>query len=137
MSNNRMVLTGFTELKAALRALPQELAGEAKDIVNAAATGAGADLSSAYPEVSGNLRKGVKVEHVSGAALGVIARVKNTARHSHLYEFGSQVRRTSSGANRGAMPPRPTFLPIVIRRRRAMYEALLALVRRAGLTVNG
>lgn len=137
MSGNRIVLTGFTELKAALRALPQELAGEAAGIVNAAATGMVGDLQNAYPEVSGNLRRGIKVEHVSGSALGVIARVKNTARHSHLYEFGSQVRRTSSGANRGAMPSRPTFIPIAIRRRRAMYEALIALVRRAGLTVNG
>lgn len=137
--SSRIVLTGFTEFKAALRALPQELASEAGTIVNAAATGMVGDLQNAYPSVTGNLRRGIKVEHVSGSALGVIARVKNTARHSHLYEFGSQLRYTKSGAARGAMPEpvHPVFIPAAVRRRKQMYDALLALVRRAGFQVNG
>jgi hypothetical protein len=136
MSNNRLVLQGMDEFKQALRNMPSDLAGEADGIVTAAAEGTKSDVVAAYPEVTGNLKRGVTVK-TERSAFGVSAVVKSNAKHSHLYEFGSQMRHTDIGANRGAMPARPVFVPVAMRRRKAMYEGLKGLLRRAGFTLSG
>lgn len=135
MSQNRLVLN--TEaFRQALRDMPRELAEEAGGIVTGAAEQAKLEIVSAYPEVTGNLKRGVTVKQ-ERSAFGATAIVKSNAKHSHLYEYGSQVRNTSIGANRGAMPARPTFIPVVVRRRRSMNEALIGLLKRAGFQVSG
>lgn len=67
---------------------------------------------------------------------GAAAAVKNTAKHAHLYENGTQTRQTKIGANRGAAPPGRVFVPIMIRKRRELHGELVALVRRAGFEVR-
>lgn len=135
MANNRLVIN-TAEFREALRNLPHELADEAGDIVTGAAESAKSEIVAAYPEVTGNLKRGVTVKH-ERSAFGVTAIVKSNAQHSHLYEFGTQVRNTSIGANRGAMRPRPTFIPAVQKHRRAMTNALIGLLKRAGFQVTG
>ena len=132
---NRLVID-MTEFRQQLRNLPRELAGEASGIVTGAAEGAKDEVVNAYPDGTGNLRRGVKVTKET-SVFGTSAVVRSNARHSHLYEYGSQVRHNANGANRGAMPTRPTFIPIVMRRRKAMYDALKNLLVRAGFQVSG
>lgn len=138
MSGNRLVFQGLDDFKRQLRQLPEELAGEAGHIVEGSGNAAAVAIRTAYGQHkhSGNLQDHVTVEHQS-SGLAAKAVVKSTARHSHLFEHGSQARHTDLGWNRGAMPATPTFIPIVIRFRTRMYEELKGLLQRAGLHVKG
>lgn len=140
MAQNSLKFAGMDAFRQALRQLPEDLAQEAAVIVQAQATEAKAQIQRAYPEgPTGNLRRGVTVEHnISKASAGSL--VKSRAKHSHLFERGTTMRRTGSGANRGRMPEAPDnqkMVPIVVRRRRAMVSALIDLVRKAGFQVEG
>lgn len=51
-------------------------------------------LRSQYPKLTGNLRKGVQVNAVKKYPNGArVARVRSTAHHSHLLEYGHNVTR--------------------------------------------
>ncbi len=127
----------FADLKATLKTLPTDLAGEASHIVEAAANAAAADIKEGYPVRTGNLRDHVYVSHQDKGRLIVGAVVKNTAKHAYIFENGTQARHTDLGANRGSMPPGHVFVPAVIKRRRLMNEQLRELAVRKGLTVTG
>ena len=76
------------------------------------------------PQRTGNLRRNVKVKDESfGDA--VLGRVRSLARHSHLYEKGTTMRRTRRGAERGVMPAHPIFIPRAIQRR-AIFKRRVA-----------
>lgn len=137
MSNNRLVLDGMAELRAALRALPAELASEAGRIIEGEANAAVSEMRQQYPVRTGRLMQGTVVSRVDRGKFAAGAIVKNTAKHAHLFEFGTQTRQNAIGANRGAMPPGNVFVPAMIRARRRMYRALAALLERNGLTVTG
>jgi Bacteriophage HK97-gp10, putative tail-component len=125
------------ELKAQLRALPHELAAEGAEIVERTAEAAAAEMRATYPERTGNLRKGVKVQKTNTSEFGAVATVVNTAPHSYIFEHGTVARHTDIGADRGSMPPGHVFIPIVERRRRDMYlNDFAELLERAGLTVE-
>lgn len=138
MSNNRLVMEGLTELRTALRALPEELAREAGVIVTAQAEYAKEQIQRAYPEKTGRLRNRVTVNR-DADRYGAAAIVRSRAPHAHLHEYGTQPRRNAKGANRGTMPKADEgarMIPIIVRRRRAMVAALIDLVRRAGFVVE-
>lgn len=139
MSNNRLVFNGLAELKAALRALPEELTGEASNIVDGTVNGAAVEIRSGYAKHSrsGRLQGGVIVTRVDRGKFTAGAIVKNTAKHAAIFENGTQARHTDLGANRGSMPPGHVFVPVVIRRRRSMYQSLKDLLVRKGLQVSG
>lgn len=136
----RLVFEGMDAFKRALRELPEELAHEGGVIVESQAREAARQIQDAYPEgPTGNLRRGVTVQ-VEYSRFGVIARIRSRARHSHLFEKGTGPRRTARGWSRGSMPAGPIqerMIPIVVRRRRIMVDALKGLVRRAGFQVTG
>lgn len=141
-------IRGIAELKQALANLPVELKGESTQIVLDAAYAAADDIRNQYPVGPGNakgytggtLRKGVKVVVKEIGALAVAAQVRSTAFHAWLNEHGSVARHYVSkyGVRHatGAMPPRPVFIPTMIRHRRAMYAKLAALIQSKGLTVK-
>jgi hypothetical protein len=135
VSQNRIVWSGLEELKAELRQLPAELAGEASGIVIAAADRAKAAMH--YPRRTGNLADHVVVGKAAAGRYGAGAVVKNTAKHAGIFESGTQARHTALGANRGSMPPGHIFVPAVMRSRRQMYDELKALLVAHGLTVSG
>lgn len=137
MSQNRIRFDGLDELKQALRQLPAELTAEASGIVDGAANEAMREIVDKYPTRTGNLKDGVTVTHFEGARFSAGAIVKNTAKHAFIFEHGTQARHTDLGANRGSMPPGHVFVPIVIRKRRAMYERLKTLLVSKGLVVSG
>jgi hypothetical protein len=139
MSDNKLTIEGLEELRAALRQLPQELADEAGPIVLTLAQYAADEMDQKYAahEWTGNLRNGLSVTRDDAyIRFGARAVVKNRAPHAWWAENGTQIRKTSTGANRGAMPPIHVFVPSAIRWRRAMVEQLKGLVRRAGLVVS-
>jgi hypothetical protein len=135
----KLELVGLSEFKRALHNLPQDLTDEASVIVQAQADEAQRQIRTAYPEgPTGNLRRGVQTErNVSKFTSRAV--VRSRAKHAHIFERGTRQRRTDKGWNRGAMPAadvQEQMIPIVIRRRRVMVEALKALVRRAGFQVS-
>jgi hypothetical protein len=145
--SSRFVLEGLDPWLEALRQLPGELRDEARTIVHDTATHAADEMRAAYPEgPRGRLKRGVKVALHEGNEFGAGAAVKNTAPHAFIFEQGTQARYVSTlplgraknfGYRRGAMPPGRVFIPIAIRRRRAMYQALVEVVRRNGFEVTG
>jgi hypothetical protein len=135
----KLQMDGLSELRDALRKLPEHLADEAGVIVQAHADDAQRRIQQAYPEgPTGNLRRGVTKEHYQSRFTSS-AIVRSRAKHAWLYERGTQSRRTRTGASRGQMPQAPDpnrMIPIVVRKRKQMVEALKDLVRRAGFQVD-
>jgi hypothetical protein len=132
-------LDGLSELRDALRALPADMATEAGVIVREAAETTAAQIKAVYPVgPTGNLRRGVAVSNDT-RGVAALAIVKSRAPHAHLWEYGTQVRRTNRSFNRGRMPSPTgdTLVSIAQRVRRGMYQRLVALVERAGFTVSG
>jgi hypothetical protein len=134
---NRFRWTGLDELREELRNLPQDLTAEASDIVNQSAEGAAEFIRAAYPERTGNLKRGVVVVHQEAGKWGAAKIVKNTAKHAYIFENGSQARHNAIGANRGAMPPGNVFVPRIVRARQQMYRTLAAMLETHGLKVSG
>lgn len=136
MSNNRLMFDGMDELKIVLRQLPVELRDEATEpVVNAGETAASA-LRQNYPP--GPMRDGVKVK-TERSTFGVSVTVKSTAPESHLWEFGTQNRKTLQGWNRGKAPSHKPegLVPIAQRNRKRMDQQLIDIVRKAGFEVSG
>jgi hypothetical protein len=154
-ARNGFVFDGLEDYRKALRNLPLELRDEAAAVVQLISAAAKAEIIAAYPKgKTGNLKAGVFVStYVSpktpsvgvtpgkGVLFGASAIVKNRAKHAWLYEYGSEARGllrpargriANFGMSRGRMPAKPTFVPIVIRRRRDMERMLAEIVRRAG-----
>jgi len=115
-----------SELRRDLAALGEAVAEETDRIVAANASLFAADLPSRYPAADGDLRDGVRMKRIAPR----VYVVKSTARHAHLFELGT-VRRFSgeTGANRGSMPAKPTFVPWAIRWRERMIEQITSYVR--------
>lgn len=136
-------LDGLAEFRAALRALPADLAAEAAAVVAATVAATEQEMRGAYPVRDyglladrGALVKGLKSEvHADGA--GAVGSVRNVAKHAYIFEHGTGPRRWANGKSTGSMPPGRVFIPIAQRRRRAMYDALIAILHRAGFTVSG
>jgi hypothetical protein len=135
--------SGLEELRAELRRLPEELTGEASNIVEGAANAAAADAKQGYGKhrVTGHLQDGVIVTHFDKGRFSAGAIVKNTAKHAWIFENGTQARHyiTVNGKRHvtGAMPAFRVFIPAMQRRRRSMYQRLKDLLVRKGLSVSG
>lgn len=133
-----VVWDGLNELRDALKAMPEECAGEAGHLLDGAANGAYVDISGAYPSRTGNLRKGMRLNKAMKRGLVVGAEVKNIAPHANIFELGTQARHTSLGANRGSMPPGRVFVPRIIKARRRLTQDLKDMVARTtGAVVTG
>ena len=131
-SNNRLRFIGIEEFYADLRALPPRLQAEGTRLRQSESNAAAVEIRTEYGKHrrSGRLQDRVTVQHS-----GMRSTVKSSAPHAHIFENGTQARHTELGAARGAMPPGHVFVPIVVRRKRALYEQLIALVKREGLLV--
>jgi len=125
---------GLDEFRAALRALPAQLEAEATTTIDGAAQTTADRLTAAYPDKTGELRAGVSVQKFSMSAIVVSA-----SPVAHLWEFGTQVRETQKGFNRGAEPAHYNLglVGIAEQERREMYADLIAIVEEAGFDVIG
>jgi len=136
MANNRIKLEGFAEIRAWLRTLPEHLTDEASSIVFGAADDAETDAAFGYASRGAeSLKNALKVDKKRGR-FGVTAVLKNTHPHALPYEYGTQVRYTHLGYNRGRMPPANVFKPAAERARRDMYDDLATMMTREGFVVG-
>jgi hypothetical protein len=123
-------IRGLDQLIRDLQQLPTELKGDATTIVIDAAHHAQAEIVAAYPHVTGNLKRGVKVGVEAIGPAGVSATVRSSAPHAWLYEHGR------SRWGEISDPPAPVFIPTMMRTRRAMYAQLARLLEQHGLDVT-
>lgn len=139
MAHNQLRLRGVLDLADALRQLPAAFTTEAGAIIVATATAAETEMDGRYAahDVTGALRRGLSMtQDVDAGRFGVAARLQNRDQKAYWAEYGTQIRQTTLGANRGAMPPLAIFIPIAQRHRRLMVERLIDLVERAGFVVG-
>ena len=147
MSQNRIVFSGVAEQLAELAAFVPTLVAEATPIIYGEADAAAAEIVSAYPNVSGNLRAGVKVKKTV-TPTSVKAVVENRAHLAYIYEYGTVARHyfTDSGVEHktgkmpvgpNGMPPGNVLVPRVMRHRRVADEQINALLLTHGVTVTG
>jgi hypothetical protein len=129
-------IKGVDELTAALQRVPGELREDTAPEVEAAAVEAETAIRAAYPVRTGALKAGLRHE-VETTAYGTRARLVNDAPHAAIWEYGTEIRHTDLGQNRGRMPAGMVFVPAVVRERRAMVKDLIQVVERAGFKVHG
>jgi Bacteriophage HK97-gp10, putative tail-component len=123
---NKLVLTGFDELKAELKALPQAVKRDSAPILLRYARAAQTELINAYPRITGELRAGVRIVERTARGVATLYTLVTSAWYAHIFEFGSAHQR-----------PRATFLPISERDRRASVVAVADMVEAKGLVVRG
>ncbi len=127
-------VTGLQDVMQQLTHAPRALREDAMAIVREETEGAAIEMQQQYARKTGTLAARVKTAYpVSGALIGI---AQSTAPHSHLYEFGTRVRSTKAGANRGVMPEKPTTPQIAQRRRARMARRLIELVKSHGFQVD-
>lgn len=136
MSRNQIVFTGLAENVAAMTKLPLALREDAEPIVYGTGDAAAVEIIASYPKRTGNLARRVFVKR-KASEFSVRATVTNPAPHAVIFEYGTQARHNALGANRGSMPPGNVFVPVIVRRRRGMYERLKALLVKYGLVASG
>ena len=135
--SNQIVWSGLDEFGAQLRVLPAAVTTEAGPIVLGAATDAKAAMQ--YP---GDLGARVYVKTLPAGPFAAKVGIANPHPLANIFEDGTEARHyltKKRGVTHltGRMPPGHVFVPAVIRARRAMYEALKALLVQHGLTVSG
>jgi hypothetical protein len=141
----KFVFNGLEELKAQLRALPEELTVEASHIVEGEANAAAVAIKAVYGQhrVTGHLQDGVYVSHFDKGRFGAGAVVHSSGRHAWWFDNGTQARHwvrgsaKSTGTMWGKTPPTHVFVKTMIAHRRAMYTQLADLLERHGLRVTG
>jgi hypothetical protein len=129
-------IKGLDALMADLARVPGELRDDTAPRVEAAATEAEATIRAAYPERTGELKAGLR-HGVQTTASGTRAWLVNISTHAAIWEYGTEIRHTSLGQNRGRMPAGKVFVPTVVRERREMVKDLIQTVERAGFKVHG
>jgi len=130
-------IDGLDELRDAIHTLPTDLARETRpEVEDAAATTASA-LRAAYPVRTGNLRRGVRVR-TQTTATGTTATVQSTAPYAAAWEFGTEIRRTQRGWNRGAAPAHPGqgLMSLAARRRKQLLPLLVDVLERHNFRVG-
>lgn len=132
----KLRIDGLAEFTQALYDMPQSLSTDSRPLVHQTAEEAKTEIFDAYPDRTGKLRDGLTVTHQDDSE-STVSTVRNTAPHADMFEHGTQARHTALGANRGTMPPGHVFVPIAMRKRRALQAQLIALLTREGFTVTG
>jgi hypothetical protein len=128
-----LTIEGLDELKRELRALPEDLYDDGRDIIDDTAETAAADIRAAYPiGPTGRLAKGVKVKPATHPSpYGHSRTIVNTTFYAEWYERGTGPRK-----GRGSMKPGNVFVPRMRQHRADMYNRLADLLRSKGLDVT-
>ena len=130
--SNRLTFVGLDQLRAGpAAAAGRSCATRPPTIIHATATGALEEMRAAYPEgPRGGLKRGLKVTLRDDASSAPRAssrtrrRMRSSSRRARRRATSRRLplgRAKNFGYRRGAMPPGRVFIPIAMRRRRAMY----------------
>jgi len=97
--------SGLDEFKEALRELPETLAEEGGQIIERHAQTAYDEIRTAYSTHvhTSNLIDHLRIRKEVSGRFGAVWAVRSTARHALLFEIGTQLRYTKTGAGRGRM----------------------------------
>ena len=129
--------SGLDSFMAELQTMTADLVDEANAIMVESAEAAKRDIAAAYPSKTGTLRRGLVLKPAKGTLLSGATLVQ-TAPHGYIYERGTTIRKNKAGANRGRMPPNPTFFPIAESyRRTAISEVMFRLYQHGATRVSG
>lgn len=133
----RLVIDGIDELRRALRNAPAEVAREGGVYTMRRGTEAANEIRTIYGRHrrTGRMQDGVVVTPLATNRFGAGVLVTSKSKEASIIENGTQIRRTGSGANRGAAPPVHGFIPPMVRARRALNNDLADILRRLGLEV--
>lgn len=126
MAKNELRLTGTRELRDAFARLPTDLRDDSDPTLLAFATRSKAAVVSTYPSITGNLRAQVQLVRRTARGIAAFYQLVSGATYAHIFEFGGKRQR-----------PRPVFLRITDRDRRAAVVAVADQVEDAGLVVEG
>lgn len=129
---------GFEELRRFLEELPETAKDTIGGIVRRTVDAVEADLVAVYPP--GEMRAAVRSYFVpTGGAIGWQGVVLSPTPQAHWWEYGTVVRATQQGWNRGSEPAHPDqgLVSIAIRHRAEMYTDLFAYLEALGFTVTG
>lgn len=147
----RLQWDGLAELRTLLRQLPDDLATEGGAIVLASANEAFTAIETVYVahQRSGRLRAGLSLVQSATGRFGASILLISRAPHAWIFEHGTAPREGAGGrgtgkgarhgnqaGNRGASPAFHAFIPAVAAARTRMYDALAALLERAGFVVT-
>lgn len=130
--SGRVQWANLEEFRVALHDVPVLLRGTALRIVDQATDDTFAALYANYPRgETGNLRGGIRV-HKSATDRVILNEVASTAPHAHLWEYGTENRKTKKGFFRGRVIPArarglETLRSLAARFRRRMLDQLAAL----------
>jgi Bacteriophage HK97-gp10, putative tail-component len=129
---------GLDEFRKDLHTLPADLVRETQPTIVAAAETTASALRAAYPFRTGAMRRGVRVR-TRTTAWSTAATVSSTAPTAVLWEYGTQIRRTQRGWNRGAAPAHQGqgLYSLAIRQRRQVDKAIAAVLTHHNFRVSG
>jgi len=140
----RLVLEGVDAFAEALKKMPDDFAARAHGMVYTTAETTVGELHGAYPPRRPGSRSRFEplqqvwyVESKDRGPLHPRAKVAHREILADWREHGTKPRTTKKGWWRGHMLPAPVFVPIVVRNRRILNEALVQLAGEIGLTVTG
>ena len=149
MSRAGVTIDGLAGYRRALAAMPDEMTARAHDLVQRAARDAYDEIKKAYPLWEGpptylegrlvtpeHLRDGLEIAEAPSWRYRTATLLLQNSMLAYVYENGTAVRRTKSGALRGSGPPGHVFIPRVIRHRRLLERNLKAMLVAEGLVVT-
>ena len=125
---------GLTEFLNEFRALPHEIQTDGMAIIRDETEAAAQDMAREYPKATGKLIRSIRTIYPASQLLIGIVNAK--APHSHIVDFGTGPRKTSSGANRGIMPAKTVAVPIARRHRSSMSRRIINLLRSKGFKIG-
>jgi Bacteriophage HK97-gp10, putative tail-component len=132
----KFTLGGIAVQRNSLKALPDLLAAKAQAALEARATTVAAEISAAYPKVTGALSSSLSVTSTPRKTKARVV-IRSKLRRALAYEYGSVPRRTKKGAGRGRMPIGNVFVPRIMKARIDLVPRIAAIMRAEGLTVSG
>lgn len=142
---------GYQELRAFLTQLPEATKEAIRADVQTTVEQVAAELVAVYPEARATGAGGAtlygpamralvtsRVDTTPGA-IGAKGVVVSRSPVAHLWEFGTAVRTTQQGWNRGSEPAHPNqgLVTIAIKHRAVLYRELFAKLEALGFTVTG
>ncbi len=134
----RFVHDEYDAFAETLATLPATLTEAAKTPVKVAADETMAELLAGYPEKTGAMKEGVK-QVVFDTTADYAVEVQSTSMHAVWWEYGTKIRKTQKGFNRGSeQGARDKSLHVIAdRHQSSLAIALTAILQANHFEVDG
>ena len=134
----RVVMDEYDEFARTLTTLPATLTEAAKTPVKVAADETMTELLAGYPEKTGAMKAGV-TQVVIETTADYAVDVRSTSMHAVWWEYGTKIRKTQKGFNRGSeQGARDKSLHVIAdKHQSSLATALTAILQANGFEVDG